>query len=73
MLEDKDKIVVSENDEELSEHKDKVYKCGDCMRIVYLMEAGHGKDIECCDKKMRVLSAKEMKPYHPRFPKPGSP
>jgi desulfoferrodoxin-like iron-binding protein len=73
VVENKDKDVVMEDRDALVEHKDKVYKCGDCMRIVYLMEAGRGKDLECCDKKMNVLSDKEMKPYHPRFPKPGSP
>jgi desulfoferrodoxin-like iron-binding protein len=71
MLEDKDRVL--EDKDPMTEHKDRLYKCDNCMRIVYLMEAGRGKDIECCDKKMGVMSEKEMKPYHPRFLTPGSP
>lgn len=55
------------------EEKDTVYECGDCKKIVYLMEAGRGENLACCDNKMRKLSEEEKKPYHPRFPKPGSP
>ncbi len=57
----------------MAEHQDRVFKCDDCKRIVYLMEAGRGKQLKCCDKEMRELTKEETAPYHPRFPKPGSP
>ena len=57
----------------MAEDKEQVYKCDDCQKIVYLMEAGRGKDLKCCDKHMRELSDKEKEPYHPRFPRPGAP
>ncbi len=57
----------------MAENQDRVFKCDNCKRIVYFMEAGKGKDLKCCDKSMRELSEKDKAPYHPRFPKPGSP
>lgn len=57
----------------MAEHQDILYKCDDCRKIVYLMEAGRGKDLKCCDQHMRELSTQEKEPYHPRFPRPGAP
>lgn len=57
----------------MAENTDTVYKCDDCQKIVYLMEAGRGKDLKCCDQHMREMSTQEKEPYHPRFPRPGAP
>jgi desulfoferrodoxin-like iron-binding protein len=57
--------------EEKSQHV--LYKCGNCGKIVYLMEAGFGKELKCCDQQMKEMTEEEKKPYHPRFPKPGAP
>lgn len=50
-----------------------LYKCDNCKRIIYNMETGRGGDLKCCDEAMKEMSEVEKKPYHPRFPKPGSP
>ena len=57
----------------MAENEDRVFKCDECQKTVYLMEAGRGKELKCCDKNMRELSEQEKKPYHPRFVRPGSP
>lgn len=56
-----------------SEEQHQMYKCGNCQRIVYLMEAGKGGQLKCCEREMEQMSEEDKKPYHPRFPKPGSP
>lgn len=52
---------------------DVVYTCDDCKRAVYLLAPGTREALECCEKPMREMTEKEKEPYHPRFPKPGSP
>ncbi len=51
---------------------DEVYKCEACGNTVFVLEGGDG-DLVCCGENMKKLTEEEMKPYHPRFPKPGSP
>ena len=57
--------------EHAAEHQ--MYKCDNCMRIVYNMEVGRGGELKCCDEKMKEMSDQEKEPYHPPFFKPGSP
>ena len=57
----------------MTEEQDKMYQCDECRKIVYLMEAGRGDQLKCCDQLMREMSDQEKKPYHPRFPRPGAP
>lgn len=57
----------------MTEEQDKMYQCDECRKIVYLMEAGRGDQLKCCDQLMREMSDQEKEPYHPRFPRPGAP
>ncbi len=57
-----------------------IYQCGDCKKTVYLMEAGFGDKLKCCDKMMEEMSPADKEkyladkePHHPRYPKPGAP
>lgn len=58
-------------EKEQKQEKHQMYKCGNCMKAVYLMEAGKGGELKCCDAKMKEMSDEEKMPYHPRFPQPG--
>jgi hypothetical protein len=44
------------------------------------MEAGHGKELKCCDQKMKEMPKEDKEKYladkkihHPRYLEPGSP
>lgn len=57
-----------------------IYTCGNCQKIIYLMEPGHGEELKCCDQKMEEMSKeekekylKDKEPYHPKFTEPGAP
>ncbi len=57
-----------------------MYSCGECQRIVWLMEPGSSDQLKCCDKTMQKMSEQEKKQYlrdsdilPPEFMKPGSP
>jgi acetyl-CoA carboxylase beta subunit len=65
--------MAQEQENKAQEKESSMYKCGNCMRIVYSMETGKGGVLKCCDEKMKKMSKEERKPYHPGFMKPGSP
>jgi hypothetical protein len=65
--------MIQEPEKKDQEKEHPVYKCGNCMRIVYSMETGKGGVLKCCDEKMKEMSKEERKPYHPGFITPGSP
>ncbi len=56
-----------------------IYKCDQCSKTVYLLEAGFGEDLKCCDQKMREMTAEEKEQYiddvaalTPRYEVPGT-
>ena len=40
-----------------------IYKCRQCGKTVYLLEAGFGEDLKCCDQNMREMTADEKEQY----------
>ncbi len=53
--------------------QDVVHTCDGCKKAVFLLAPGTREALKCCDKPMREMTEKEKEPYHPRFPKLGSP
>lgn len=53
-------------------NKDEIYKCEICGNVVYVIEGGDG-DLVCCGEEMKLLQGKELDPYTPNIPKPGTP